>query len=105
MDTMAGSEFRRMAKQREEESKLISDSDVYASMVENIVKLDVDYEMKVDILHQSITDVGTIFGLLKMQNDKGNLSNLDLYNILEIFIAKLERERKSIDYNPLKYST
>ncbi len=96
--------FEAMAKKREREARFISDAAVYKNVVEKIVKLDVDIDMKVEILSQSIPDIGIIFGQLRYQYNVGNIEAQHYHDILEKFITKMEREKRTIDFDPLKYT-
>lgn len=96
--------FEAMAKKREREARFISDAAVYKNVVQKIVQLDVEIDMKVEILSQAIPDIGIIFGQLRYQYNVGNIEAKDYHDILEKFISKMEREKKTIDFDPTKYS-
>lgn len=100
---MTSSDFDEMAKNREEEAAKLSDFDIWKSVVKKAVKLDVETNVRADILLQSIPDIGVIFSQLKSQFDKGNLTSQDYHDLLEVLIEKVETEMKEIEFDPVKY--
>ena len=96
-------DFDSMAEAREEYATTLSDLEIWRNIVLKIIKLEIENDMKVDILMQSISDIGTIFGQLKFYNTKGELTNKDYHDLLEICIAKYEQQKGIVDFNPLTY--
>ncbi len=97
-------DFEKMARDREEEARKISDLDVWISVVEKVVNLDVSPEEKAAILLQGIPDVGVVFGQLKIHYKNGKLSDKEYHDILERCVKKLESELGMRDFDPLKYN-
>ena len=95
--------FEKMAKDRELLADKLTDLEIWRGIILKVINLDVDSEMKVEILVQSIPDIGTIFGQLKFFNSQQILANKDYYDLLEICIRKYEKSKKFVDFNPLKY--
>lgn len=96
-------DFAEMARKREIEAQRISDIDVWKSVVAKVLPLEVDNDVKADILLQSIPDLGVIFSQLKLHNKSGDLSDAEYHDILEVCIDKLEKDMKIVDFDPLKY--
>ena len=98
------SDFDEMAREREVEASKLSDLDIWKTVVEKAVKLDVESFVKADILLQSIPDIGVIFSQIKNQYNKGNINDEDYSDLLEILVKKLEDDMGMVDFDPLKYN-
>ncbi len=98
-----GARFHEMAKKREFEAKRISDEEIWRNVVKKVLLLNIEPDMKVTILMQSISDLAIILQQLKYFNSSGVLENKEYKQILEYCIEQIEAKREPVDYNPLNY--
>lgn len=103
MEIRLPADFEKMAKDREILARKLTDIEIWRSIILKVINLDIDNDMKVDILIQSIPDIGTIFGQLKFFNSQQILGSLDYHDLLEICIKKYEERKRLVDFDPLKY--
>lgn len=99
------SSFEEMAKKREIEASKLTDMDIWKTVISKVVELpDTPLDIKVDILIQSVPDIGVIFGQLKYQNSIGKVNDKDYHDMLEICISKLEKKKELVDFDPRTYT-
>ena len=72
---MTDSDFREMAREREEFAKSLSDKEIWKSVTKSTIKLVGDPTFKADVLLSSIPDIGIIFGQLKNANKTGEIED------------------------------
>ncbi|MCY3413295.1 MAG: hypothetical protein INQ03_16775 [Candidatus Heimdallarchaeota archaeon] len=98
-----GKEFDSLADQRNRLATTISDEAISKTVIEKILILDADLDMKASILMQAITDIGVIFRGLQYFNQENKINNQEYHDLLEICIHKYHFNEEEVDFNPLHY--
>lgn len=94
-----------IAESREKAAEKLSEDAIHHEVVASVCKMsDVKADMKVEILLQSIKDLAVVFNIIREFNQRGELSNKDYAEILEVMTSKFYDEGGEVEFDPRRYS-
>lgn len=91
-----------IAQEREFLANKLSESQIHHSVVENVINMNVNTEMKVGILLQSIPDLAVIYRNLQSAHSIGNLPSKEYRNLLEHLLDVIQTRAHRVEYDPRK---